>query len=277
MTARASSARSALLTRRHFALSLAATATLCGAETSGERARRAIEKTIDALGGDAFRNMRTRVEAGRAYSFYREQINGLSIARLYTKYLPDPEKRAGEQFGMMQRQVLGKKQDDAIILTAAEGWEITYRGAKALPAERIAQFRETALHDIFYTLRCRMQEPGLDFDSRGADVVENQPVEIIDVYDAQHRKVTVWINSTTWLPVKQSFQKTDAVLKDRVEEVTRFTKYRDAGEGVMWPHALERSRDGEKIFVMYSDQVAVGKPLDDALFRLPPGAKMWTK
>lgn len=272
MTAPVLPVRPALLTRRHFALSLAAATALRGAETSGQRARRVIEKTIFALGGDGFRNMRTRIETGRAYSFYREQINGLSIARLYTKYLP-----ATEPFGVMQRQVLGKKQDDSIILTASEGWEITYRGARVLPAERIAQFRETLLHDFFYILRCRMKEPGIDFDSRGADVAENQPVEILDVYDAQNRKVTVWINSTTWLPVKQSFQKNDPVLRDRVEEVTRFTKYREVGDGVLWPHALERSRDGEKIFVMYSDQVTVGKPLDDALFRLPSGVKMWNR
>jgi hypothetical protein len=258
------------MTRRAFTLSLAAGAALRGAETSGERAKRVIDKTIYALGGDAFRNMQTRAEIGRAYSFYREQINGLSIARLYTKYLPP-----GEKFGEKQRQVLGKKQEDAIILTATEGWEITFRGAKALPADRTEQFRETALHDVFYILRRRLGEPGIEFDSRGAGVEENQPVEIVDVYDAENRKVTVWINSTTWLPVKQSFLRPDPVLKDRLEELTRFTKYRDAGDGVMWPHAIERSRDGEKIFVMYSEQVTVGKPLDDSLFRLPPGVKMW--
>lgn len=259
------------MTRRAFAISLTAAAALSGAETSTERAKRIVEKTINALGGDGFRNMSTRIEIGRAYSFYREQINGLSIARLYTKYLPDSEK-----FGLEQRQLLGKKQEDSIILTAKEGWEITFRGAKALPADRIDQFRETALHDIFYILRRRINEPGLEFDSRGADVVENQPVEMIDVYDAENRKVTVWINSTTGLPVKQSYLRPDPILKDRLEELTRFTKYREAGNGVMWPHALERSRDGEKIFVMYSDEVTIGKPIDDAMFRLPPGVKMWT-
>ena len=49
---------------------------------------------IYALGGDAFRNMRTRTETGRAYSFYREQLSGLSVARIYTKYLaPDARRR----------------------------------------------------------------------------------------------------------------------------------------------------------------------------------------
>ena len=42
------------------------------------------------------------------------------------------------------------------------------------------------------------------FEAQGSDVVENQPVETIDIYDADNRKVTVWIHSDTMLPVKQS-------------------------------------------------------------------------
>ena len=30
--------------------------------------------------------MRDRIESGRAYSFYREQVSGLSIAKVYTRY-----------------------------------------------------------------------------------------------------------------------------------------------------------------------------------------------
>lgn len=264
------------MTRREFALSgtlsLTAGASLRGAETARERAMRVIDKTIFALGGDAFRQMRTRSETGRAYSFYREQLSGLSIASMYTKYLP-----ATENFGLAQRQVFGKKQDDTVILTGKVGWEITFRGAQALPPERIAQFRETTMHDVFYILRQRMNEPGMEFESRGSDVVENQPVETIDIYDAESRKVTLWISSSSWLPAKQSFLRPDPVRKERLEEVTRFSKYRDVGNGVMWPFATERSRDGEKIFQMYSEQVTVGTPLDDALFRLPPGVTMMKK
>jgi hypothetical protein len=260
------------MTRRCF-VGLAACAAL-QAQTSQQRGRQIADKTIYALGGDGFRFMQTRVETGRAYSFYREQISGLSIAHIYTKYLPHP---APESVGELQRQAFGKKQEDAVIFTTTEAYDVTYRGAKPLPEERVKQFRETLLHDFFYILRVRTGEPGLVFESRGRDVVENQPVETIDVFDAQNRNVTVWIHADTMLPVKQRFQRWDPVINDRREEVTRYTKYRESGNGVMWPYGTQRERDGEKIYEMYAERVTIGEDLKDDLFQLPGGIKILKK
>ena len=74
----------------------AAVTTAIRAETSPGRGRQLVDKTIDALGGEAFLNMRTRTEIGRASSFYRDRLTGFSAARLYTKYLPPAAAKPGE-------------------------------------------------------------------------------------------------------------------------------------------------------------------------------------
>jgi hypothetical protein len=56
--------------------------------------------------------------------------------------------------------------------------------------------------------------------------------------------------------------------------VTRFAKYRDVGQGIMWPFSIERERDTEKIFQMFSDHVTVNDQLADSMFELPNGIKM---
>ncbi|MGA2716499.1 MAG: hypothetical protein ABSG41_25675 [Bryobacteraceae bacterium] len=257
------------MTRRTFTLSLVAGK--LAAETAKDRGKRLIEKTIAALGGSAFRTMKTRTEIGRAYSFYRERLSGLSVARIYTKYL-EPDGKAG--IYELQRQVLGKKQEEAVIFTTNEAYDVTYRGAQPLPDAQVKQFHETTLHDIFYILRERLDEPGLEFEGAGADVIENQPVEAIDIYDSENRNIRVWVNSDTFLPTRQRFYRWDPVINDRREEVTRYAKYRDAGNGVMWPHAIERERDTEKIFQLFSEQVRVNDPLPDTMFELPNGITM---
>lgn len=260
------------MTRRDFALSLAAACPAAlHAETPLERGRRLIDKAIYALGGDAFRNMQTRTEIGHAYTFYRDRLTGLSAARMYTKYLP---RDSGGTLREVQRQAFGKKQDDAVIFTAEEGYEVTYRGAQPLTADRIEQFRSATLQDVFYILRERMDDPGLEFQADGSDVVENQSVETVEIYDSENRNVTVWLNADTFLPVKQRFHRWDPVIKDRREEVARYSKYRGVGDGVMWPYATERDRDSEKIFQFYSDHVAVNEILKDSLFELPNGIKI---
>src|SRR5665213_3132759 len=138
------------MTRRTFALSLVAGS--LAAETAKDRGKRLIEKTIAALGGNAFRNMKTRTEIGRASSFYRERLTGFSVARIYTKY-PEPDGNNGVY--ELQRQVLGKKQEDTVLFTGNDAYDVTYRGAQPLPEEQVKRFHETTLHDIFYILRQR--------------------------------------------------------------------------------------------------------------------------
>lgn len=266
------------MTRREFGLTFAAAAGALKAETSADRGKQLVNKTIDGLGGDAFLNMRTRTEMGMVSSFYRDKLTGFSVARVYTKYLLPGEFKPGEtQVGEVQRQVLGKKQEDTVLFMTTGAYEVTYRGAKPLPDDQVDRFRDNTLHDIFYILRQRLNEPGMSFEASGADVVENQPVETLDIYDSENRHVTVWVNSDTWLPVKQRFYRWDPLINDRHEEVTHYTKYRDVGNRVMWPHEIARDRDTEKLSQLNSERVTINDPLSDSLFQLPGGIKILTK
>ena len=63
-----------------------------GAETKQERGKKIVEEALAAMGGDKFLEMKDRVESGRAYSFYRDRLTGLSVAKIYTRYLETPAK-----------------------------------------------------------------------------------------------------------------------------------------------------------------------------------------
>ena len=258
------------MTRRTFFLSAVAPAIL-RAQKGPARAKELLGKVTDALGGDAFLNMQSRLETGRAYSFYNEELTGLSIARIYTRYLKPDLNPTPDAVYMEQRQVFGKKQDVAAIITPNSAWEITFRGARDLGEERVQQFRDTSLRDVFYMMRIRRQEPDFGADALGTDVVENQQVEGIDFFDKQNRQVTVWFNSHTLLPLKQRFLHFDDKAGRRREEITRYSKYRDIGNGVMWPYDIQRERDGDKIYQMFSEEVRAGVPVDSGMFQLPPG------
>jgi hypothetical protein len=120
----------------------------------------------------------------------------------------------------------------------------------------------------------RLHEPGLVFESRGADVLQNAPVEIVDITDADNKTTTVYFHQITKLPVRQIFFRRNAVTKEKDEEVTLYSKYRDVGGGVQWPFAIERERNQEKIFEIFSESVKINDPkVADSLFELPAGIK----
>ncbi len=114
----------------------------------------------------------------------------------------------------------------------------------------------------------------MTFESQGADVLDNRPVEIVNVTDGDNLTTTVYFDQTTKLPTRQMFFRRDPVTKDRDEEVTVFAKYRDAGGGVMWPFDVQRNRNGEKIYQIFADSVKINQNLPDTLFMLPSDIKL---
>src|SRR6266851_3174921 len=184
-------------------LALALFITAASAETNQERGKRIVDEAVAALGGDNFLRMQDRIESGRAYSFYREELNGLSIAKIYTRYLTRPEPPVPGFIGVRERQSFGKKEDNAVLFTETEGYEVTFRGARPIPSEQYIRFCESTLRNVFYILRQRLGEPGLTIESRGSDVIDNQPVEIVDITDSANRVVTVYFQTSTKLPVRQ--------------------------------------------------------------------------
>ena len=195
------------------------------AETPEERAKRVIHEAVAALGGDAFLHMNDRVESGRAYSFYRSEITGLSAAKIYTRYLaPAPAALA-----VRERENFGPKEDAGYLFTEDGAWEITFRGARPLPDAEFARYKDSTLRNVFYILRQRLNEPGMAFYSQGADFLENRPVEIVDITDSRNETVTVYFDQLNKLPVRQTFRRRNEEFKDFDTEVTIFALYKDVG------------------------------------------------
>jgi len=257
-----------------FLLLLLLSYSLACAETSQEKGRRIIAEALAALGGDRFLAMKDRLEAGRAYSFYREELSGLARARIYTRYLSVPDPPVPGALCVRERQSFGKEEDYAVLFDESKAWSITFRGARPIDPERLERYQDTTLRNVFYILRQRRNEKGLIFEFRGTEIVDNQPVELVDITDSENRVVTVYVHYSTRLPLRQVFHRRDPKTRIRREELTVYSKYRDVGGGVQWPFVVQRERDGEKIYSMFSESVSVNQNLGDELFTLPANIKV---
>src|SRR5262249_47876092 len=147
------------------------------------KGKKLLDDTIAALGGEKFLAMEDRTESGRAYSFYREKLTGLSIAKIYTRYISVPAGKSGQELGVREKQAFGKNEDSSVLFREDGAWEVTYRGSKPLEKDRVDRYQDSTLHNFFYILRQRLHEPGMIFEYRGVQVVENQPVDVMDITD----------------------------------------------------------------------------------------------
>ncbi len=232
-----------------------------------------IDRCIQALGGDRFLLMRNRVEQGMVFSFYREDLNGLDRAIIYTSYDLNP---TPGKLSVRERESFGKKKEEngAVLFTEREAFEVTFRGARPIPDDRFNRYRDSVMHDVFYILLQRLKEPGMIFEYQRGDLFESRPVDIVNITDSENRVTTVYVDRLNHLPVRQVFQRRNDVTHEMNEEVTVYALYRDVGGGVQWPFSIQRSRDGEKVYQMFASSVQIDQDLPDRLFTLPSGIKM---
>jgi hypothetical protein len=243
------------------------------AEEPAAKGRKIVMGSLAALGGDAFLHMTDRVEEGRAYSFFNEQLSGLSKAKIYVRYLIAPEPPVAGFLGQRERQVFGKDETAYVLFDEKQGYNVSYRGAKPYTAADYEKYRESLLHNVLYILRMRLNEPGMTFESRGTEIYNNVPVDSVDIIDSDNRVVTVYFEQSTHYPVRQMWFRRNAVSKEKDEEVTVFSKYRETN-GVFWPWVTQRERNGERIYEMFSESVSFNTGVTDDKFMLPASTKI---
>jgi hypothetical protein len=249
-------------------LALAAAA-LTVAQTPKPSGRQMIDKTIAALGGDRFAQMQTRLSTGRIYGFFHDQISGRELVKSYVRYLPASSPKG---LAFEERQLLGKKQDYSNLFTPTAAWDITYRGARPFSDEDWQRYVRSTRNDILYILRCRMNEPGMQFEYVGSDVYVSRHVEVVDIIDSSNQVVRVYLDHNSMLPMHETYAWFDEKTREHNDAAVDYDKYRDSGQGVMWPFVIERQRNGYKVFQMFADSIQIDQPSPEGIFELPSGA-----
>lgn len=243
-------------------------------DASSAKAKQLVDQSITALGGDRFLNMKNRVARGRVYSFFHDQLSGLDVTTTYTEYLPDKPPKG---IALREREILGKKQDYSYLFLSDQAWDVTYRGARPVPDESWQNYVRNTENDILYILKVRHDEPGLIYDYVGTDVYLSTHVEIVDITDSQSRTVRVYFDHNSLLPIHETFTWLDPDTRAHNDESFDYDKYRDAGDGIMWPLVIERARNGYKTYQMFATKVEVNQPVPPKVFDLPPGARVLKK
>jgi hypothetical protein len=257
-----------------FCLLAGGSAPLLSQVPKDPRGKQIIDQAIAALGGDRFLNMRNRTASGRVYSFFHDRMSGLDRATTYTEYV-DPKPAKG--LAVRERELLGKKRDYSYLFLIDQGWDVTYRGARPLPQENWERYVRTTENDILYLLRTRHDEAGMDFDFVSSEVYITRHVEIVDITDKEGHTIRVYFDHNSRLPVREIYTWFDPLTKERNEEIYVFDKYRDIGQGIMWPFTIERERNGYKAYQMFADSAAANVDMPAGMFELPAGSKMLKK
>jgi hypothetical protein len=223
-------------------------------QESVRKARAILDQAIQALGGQAYLNVQDMTQEGRSYSFHHGEPN--SLGTLFWRFRKFPDK---------DRIEVTKKRDVIELYTGDKGYEVTYRGVRDLDNKDMDPYLRRRHFALDAVLRQWLNEPGVALFYEGKTVAAQKQADRVTVMNAKNEAVTLYLDSSTHLPVKKSFTWRDPVDKQRNVEEEIFDNYRMA-QNVMTPYDTTRLFNGEMAAQFFLTSASFNQGLSDSLF-----------
>lgn len=210
------------------------------------QARGVLDRTIQALGGQAFLTARSLTTRGRVFFFQDGETAGLEPFESWFLY---PDKR---------RFSYGKTKPVILINNGTEGWELDRYGLIAQPQTQLQGWILGNRYSLENLLRLRINEPGILIQLGRVDFVDNIPTQGIEITASGGTSVRLDVNRQSQVPSRISY---------RVRNVKEnaWDEYSDAYsdfkmmDGVLTPMHITRYLNDERVsetfrsFAHYND------------------------
>lgn len=219
-----------------------------------QKARDVLDKCIQALGGDAYLNIKDISQEGRGYGFYHNAPAGTGVPYWREYKYPDKE-----------RYEFTKERDVIIIHNGDKGYEVTYRGSKPENPTDHETYERRRHYALDYVLRDWIHQSGVAFFYEGTTIVGPKTAYQITIMDAQNQGVTLFIDNVSYLPVKKSYSWRDKTYKDMNTEEELYDEYRPE-QGLPTPHVITRILNKEMTSQRFITSVKYNSGLSDSLF-----------
>jgi hypothetical protein len=221
---------------------------------NSRKARALIDQAIQALGGQAYLNLRDMQQEGRSYTFYhgRPTSNGILFWR-FTEY-PDKE-----------RIELTKQRDVAYLYIGDKGYELTFKGPHPVEKNDLEDYLRRRRLSLDTVLRAWTNDPGVALFYDGNALAGNLPAQRITLINAKNEAVSLFFDIETHLPIKKSYVWRDPVDKERNLEEEIYDNYRQV-QGVMVAWGFTRYFNGDMQSQRFANGVHINQGLNPAMF-----------
>jgi len=241
-------------------------------DQSAAKAKHILDQVIDAMGGQAYLQVRDTDCTGRLAQFeHNGDLSGYTNFRDYWR-LPDKNRTEyevkgakGGLLGVLIGQIPFKGGTIIELYNGDEGWTLDRGGVSEQPTTNVTDFKEQTKRDIDNVLRFRLKEEGMLFRYGGVDLIDMKPVEWVELVDREDRTFRLAVLQRSHLPARSVVITRDETTRERTEEVTYYGNYHLQGS-VMAPLQVERRRDGRRLFQAFFDTCSFDQHFADDFF-----------
>ncbi len=223
-------------------------------QQNARKARALIDQAIQALGGQAWLNIREMQQEGRTYSFHHGEPTSNGI--LFWRFVEYPDK---------ERIELTKERDVAVVYTGDKAYEITYKGPHPVEKEDLEDYLRRRKFSLDTILRSWINDPSVALFYDGNALAGNLPAQQVTLINAKNEAVSLCFDIDTHLPIKKSYTWRDPVDRFRNVEEEIFDNYRPV-QGVMTPYSFTRYFNGDMQNQRFVNAVQFNQELNPAMF-----------
>jgi hypothetical protein len=225
------------------------------------KAQTLLDRALQALGGTSFLNFQTLTTHGRLFSI-SDAGEGFVYFDSQTQF-PDKRRLA---YGLST-----KSKPIVIINNGDLGWEIDRMGMVHLDTADIRQWRFSNRYSLENLLRLRIREPGTLVQSAGVDFVNNLPVDVLDIVDANQTQIKLCLAHQTALPVEITYRKWNKEINDWDDYADDYADFRTF-QGIATAMHITRSRNGRRFSELYRNSAVYNETYPQKIFQDPAAA-----
>jgi len=216
---------------------------------NAQQARAALDVMVKALGGPAWLTMKNQMRQGHLAAFFHGKPSGGTTDFWEFHEWPDHDRYEYTK----HRDVLG-------FYIGRAGWEVTYRGKKALPQEQVDDFLRRRDHSIETAIKSWLPDPRTILVYEGQRLAERHLAEQVTMISAENEAVTILMDVQTHLPLRRTFQWRDPVYKDKNLDAEEYDDYHVV-DGFPTPFNVTRFLNDDMTRQQFLDHVSYNQPL----------------
>ena len=230
------------------------------AAKNAQKAREVLNAMVQALGGNAWLNLKNTVEQGHVAAFFHGQPD-LGTTDLWQFHAwPDRD-----------RVEVTKHRDVVEFYIGREGWEVTFRGKKPMQKDLLEDYLRRRDHSIETAIKVWLKDPQTILVYEGQTMTERHLSEQVTLISPQNESITIQMDTQTHLPLRRTFQWRDPIYKDKNTDAEEYDDYHTI-EGFPTAFSVTRFKNDEMVRQYYITKVDYNRQLPDDFWNVDAAA-----
>jgi len=205
------------------------------AAKNAQQARAAIDRMVQAMGGQAWLDMKNKEIEGHVAAFFHGNPDLGTMQTYEFHQWPDRD-----------RTDVTKHRDVVEFFVGREGWEVTYRGKKAIDKDILEDFLRRRDHSIETAIKVWLKDPNTILIYQGTHLVERREAEQVTLISASNESVTILMDASTHLPLRREFEWRDPVYHDKNTDAEEYDDYHTI-DGFPTAFTITRFKNGDMV------------------------------